>query len=636
MNISKKEARDRISITMKTQNKVNKPQFMRWWELGKPHSKETADALCSTVLFLKESQGFRQRQAAVFARLYGNQNLFGFVGSNMSKMDQYAGLPPDRPTFNLVASVTDTLVSKLTQSRPSPVFLTNNGDYKERNLAKKLTNFTLGEFYRCKAYEKAEFILRDALVEGTGCLKVYETQDKKIGLDRVLLTELFVDLAESYDDNPRSLYQVKLIDRGVLLSTFPKYEKLIAVAESTTPDKSAESSRSISDLVLVVEGWHLPSGPDAGDGRHTIACSSGVLFDEKWTKPRFPFVFLHHKRRMLGFWSQGVAETLMGTQMELNGLLSTISRSIKLVGVPRVFIEDGSKVVKSSLNNEIGVIINYRGVKPSYEVAPCVPQEMYQERDRLIQYGYEQEGLSSLAATSQKPQGLDSGEAIRTYDDINTDRFAALSRRYDNFFIDLAYQIIDGIKEIADREGSYSTTYLDKRKGTQEIEFKGIDIDSDSYVIQCFNESSLPRDPAGRKQTVSEMIQSGMLTIKEGRRLLDFPDLDQIETLANASEERIFKYLDDIVEVGKFEGPDPFLDLSLAEQLVVQYYNLYSCRKLEEDRCQMLRDFFSQVQLLKASSMPPEASGLSPQPLGVPLPPPVSQNLPISQPNANS
>jgi hypothetical protein len=629
MKITKKEKPEsgsRVTITMKTTDHAKSSKTWRWWEAG--DEKTLAAELCSTVSYLKESQGFRQRQAALYARLYGNQSLFSFIGSNISKLDRSAGLPPERPTFNLVSSVVDTLVSRLTQSRPAPVFLTDNSDYKERNLAKKLNNFILGEFYQMKAYEKAEYILTDALVEGTGCLKVYESDEHKVAIDRVLLTELFVDLSEGIYGDPRSIYQVKLMDRDVLEATFEKKVTTIKQADKATPDDTGASAKTISDLVLVVEGWHLPSAKGAGDGRHTIACSAGVLLDEEWKKMKFPFVFLHHRKRMLGFWSQGVAETLMGTQLELNSILSTIARAIKLVGVPRVFIEDGSKVVKSHNSNEIGVMITYQGTKPSYEVAPCNAQELYLERDRLIQYGYQQEGLSAMSASSQKPAGLNSGEAIRTYDDINTDRFAALSRRYDQMFVDLAYQVIGLASEISEREGKYQTIYPDK-KGTKEIDLPNVDLEKDPFVIQCFNESSLPRDPAGRKQTIIEMIQSRMLTIKEGRRLLNYPDLEQIETLANASEERIFCYLDLIVEDGDYSPPDPLMDLALAEELVVEYYNLYEPRKLERDRCDMLLDFHTQIQDLKKAAMPPAPLGSSGAPLAVPAKPPVSDALPL-------
>ena len=459
---------------------------------------------------------------------------------------------------------------------------------------------------------------------------MFETPDNRVGVERVLLTELFTDPNEAIYGEPRQLYQLKLMDRSVLMDSCPKFKKNIERADKAYVDSSADSSKTVSDLVMVVEGWRLPSGKDSGDGRHTMACSAGIIFDEEWTKPSFPFVFLHFSPRMLGFWSQGLAEQLMGTQVEINAMLFTISRAIKLVGVPRVFQEMGSKVVKAHFNNEVGTIITWQGSKPTYEVAPCVPQEMYAQLQRLIQYGFQQSGVSSLDASAEKPAGLNSGAAIRAFDDISTDRFAALSRRYDNVFIDLAYLVIDTAKDICEREGSYTTVYPNKN-GTREINLPAAKLLKDPFVIQCFNTSSLPRDPAGRMQRVTEMIQGGMVSIKEGRRLLDYPDIDQMEKLANASEERIFQALDEMVEDGIYTQPDPFMDLDLASELVVQYYNLYAASKLEEDRCQMLRDFFTQVKALKdaaiASAQPPQPQpGLPPQ--AAPEAPPQSPLVP--------
>jgi hypothetical protein len=548
-------------------------------------------------------------------------------------MDQISTLAPNRPTYNLVSSVTDTLVSRLSQSRPQPVFLTDNGDYKERNLAKKLNNFISGEFYRTKAYEMGEFILTDALVQGTGCLKVLEGMDNKVSIERVLLTELFVDIQEAAFGDPRRLYQVKLMDRTVLEEMFPKNRKNAADSPKAYIDSSAQTAQSVADLVMVVEGWALPSAPDAGDGYHVIACQEGNLFSEPYEKEKFPFVFLHHKKRQLGFWSQGVAESLLGTQLELNSLLDTISKSIKLFGVPRVFMEEGSKVNKAAFQNKIGVIVPYRGTPPIFSVSQSNAQEMYEERARLIQFGFEQEGLSMLSATSQKPAGLNSGEAQRVYQDINSDRFAALERRYTNFYVDLAYQIIDKAMDIAKREGKYTTIFTDRRKGTKEIELPELDILKDPFVIEAFVQSSLPKEPAGRLQKVTEMIQSNMISIQEGRRLLDFPDLGQIETLANASEERIFAYLDNIIDDGKYEGPDQWMNLEKATEIVTQYINLYSTCNLEEEKMQMLRDFFAEIQDLKMAMMPPPMPMGGEMPiqnqLAVPQKPPMSPILPL-------
>lgn len=625
MKVVDKNPSNRGTVTYKTKDDPKVGQF-KWW--GADSKKARGMQMLATAAYLKENQQGRQRAIGIYARLYGNVNLFNTVGASALKIDQGNSLPVDRPTFNIVQSASDTLVSRISQARPTPVFLTDNSDYKERNLAKKLNNFILGEFYQTKAYEKGAIALRDALVTGTGVLKIFETADHKVGLERRLLTELYVDPNEARDGDPRQLYELKLVDREVLMDMCPEYRSMIATAPQGYPDASGDSSRSVADLVMVVEGWRLPSSPGAKDGRHTIACLSGTLVDEVYTKDKFPFVFLHYSPRLLGFWAQGLAEQLMGTQIEINSLLHTITRAIKLVGVPRVFMEASSKVNAAAFNNEIGTIIKFTGIKPSYEVAPCVPQELYAQLQRLIDYGYQQSGVSALQATSQKPAGLNSGEAIRSYDDISTDRFAALARRYTNFFMDLAYAVIDLAKDICEEQGEYQTVYPGK-DGTKSVDLPNADLLKNPFVIQCFDTSSLPREPAGRMQKVSEMITSGMITIKEGRRLLDFPDLSQVEKLANASEERIYQILDAIVEDGDFTPPDPFLDLQLATEITTQYYNLYGSAKLEEEKMEMFRTFFTQTQTLIQAAMPPAPApgpgGGVPAP-GV-TPPPAQQGV---------
>ena len=94
-------------------------------------------------------------------------SIYSYAGSNVSKMNLTKTLPDDRPTFNLVQACTDTIVSRLSQNKPQPKFLTDNADYKQRHLAQKLNQFVLGEFYQTKMYEKAVKMLRDAIVMGT-------------------------------------------------------------------------------------------------------------------------------------------------------------------------------------------------------------------------------------------------------------------------------------------------------------------------------------------------------------------------------------------------------------------------------------------------------------------------------------
>jgi len=616
------------SITFKTKSGSDPVSLLaEWWKAEDDQS--LASQLCGTASYLKQNQTWRLRQLAVSIRLYCG--VYSYAGSNVSKMDKTKTLPDDRPSFNIIESCTDTLTSRLTQNQPEPKFLTDGADYKQRHLAQELNRFILGEFYQTKIYEKASKMLRDGIVTGTGALKVYRGDNDKVCIDRVMATDLYVDDNDSLNADPQQLIQLKLVDRDKVMANNPDAKKVIAGTEQAVPDNSADCGKTIADQIMVVEGWRLPSGSDPEapgyiPGRHSIVTVNGVILDEEWNKPKFPFVFFKYSDPFLGFWGQGLGSRLFGTQISINRIMYTITRAISLVGVPRVFIEQSSKVVKAHNNNEIGVIITYSGTKPSYEIAPCNAPELYAERDKLIAYGFQQEGISTMQATGQKPQGLDSGEAIRMADDVNSDRFAETSKKYENVFIELAYHIVDEAMDIAKETGSYQTVYPNK-DGTKEIDLPKMSFLKDPFVIKCFTESSLPRTPAGRIATVTEQVQAGMLSLKEGRRLMNFPDLEENQKLMNASEERIYKYLDEIVENGKYTPPDPFMDLPLATEIVVQYINLYRAANLEQEKDDMLVTFFNQINALVQASQP-VPQPVQPQPTANPMPAPVSPLVP--------
>lgn len=622
---------DRKTIVARTSEKSKLPiQSYQWWLAT--NDEDLCQQTISTANYLQKTQQYRIKGASIFSRIYSGKGLMNYA-LNSKVLDTSNQLPVRRPTMNVTQSCVDTLVSRLTQSRPRPVFLTENGNYKERNLAKSLNQFVAGELYRAKAYDLGEYALRDACTFGDGFIKVFE-KNKRVALERTLGTELFADKDDSWYGNPRQLVQFKLSDRNVLAAMFPDAKLDIAKANKAYVDGSGESSETVSDQIIVVEAWHLPSSEDSDDGRHVIVCSAGKILDEPWEKDFFPFVKLAYNPHSVGWFSQGLVEMLMGTQFGIDTILRTISEAMNLVGVPRVFIDELSKVLETSLNNNVGTIVKYRGTKPSYEVAPCMPVECYEHLQRLITYAYQISGISQLSAAAQKPAGLNSGEAIRRYDDLQSDRFASLAKRYDNFYVDLSYQIIDLAKDIADREGSYSTVYPNK-DGTREVDLPKAAILKDSYIIQCYDESSLPRDPAGRYARLSEMLASGEITLQEFRRLSGFPDLEQSDKLANALEERILKILDDIVENGKKPSLDPFLldPTDLAISRAVNYINVYATAKLEESKMQMLRDFIVDINTLKTQAAPPAppAPPTGPQGEGVnaapaPAPPPTPQS----------
>lgn len=626
----------KVKTRMNTDGTSGAGILAEWWKADSDH--QLAQELCGTAAYLKTAQLYRIRQLAVDIRLYSGLSVYSYAGSNVSKMDRTKSLPDDRPSFNVIQACADTLVSRLTQNEPSPRFLTDGGDYKQRHVAEDLNQFNAGEFYRTKAYVKGAKVLRDCVVMGPGLAKVYTTADDKIGLDRVMATDLYTDDNDALNGDPQQLIQIKLVDRDRFLATHfgnKDAKKTIEMSPEAVPDNSPDSARTTSDQIMVVEGWKLPSGPDQEapgyiPGRHVAATVAGIILDEEWHRPRFPFALMNYSEPYLGYWGHGLGTQLFGVQLAINRLSYTIHKSLNLCGVPTWLVPEMGKTPKTYFNNEIGKIVPYAGGpagKPELVVSNSNAADMYEERDRQIEYGFRQCGVSNMQSTGQKPAGLNSGEAIRSYDDINSDRFSSLSKKYEQFYIDLAYLYADEAMDIVKRTGSYSTVYPNK-DGTKEINVPQMALLKDTYVIKCFTESSLPKQPAGRIQAVTEMVQAGMTTIKEGRRLMNAPDLEDDERLANASEERIFQILDRIVEKGEYTPPDPFLDLQLATTLTVQYINLYLAAKLEEDKADLLRKFFTQTQTLIQGSQPVAPPAPQPIPTAGPMPAPTSPLVP--------
>jgi hypothetical protein len=618
-------------IVVKTKNKPKldeMDQSFKWW-LAQTDD-ELMTQLLSTTNYLKKINQMRIRQASIYTRLFSGKPLYNYL-SNVGTLDNSQQLPIGRPTANVVYSCTDTLVSRVTQEKPRPVFLTDNGHYKERHLAEQLNNFIMGEFYRMKMYDLGAFAFRDCCIIGDGYIKVFQ-KNKKVCSERTLTTELLTDYNDAYYGDPRAKIHMKLVDRQTFLMLFPKEGEMILKAQHGHVDNTPLSTDTIADQFIISEGWRLPSFDGAGDGRHAIVCSAGVILDEPWEKSTFPFAKIGYNPNIVGDHSQSLAEILMPTQMEIYKMLIIASQAIELMGVPRILIDEFSKILETAFNNNIGTIIKYSKIPPQFVTAPANSPEIYEWIKWLIQNAYQLAGVSQLSANGLKPSGLNSGEAQREYISTQDDRFAALQKRYQNLYPDLAYLVIDEAREIAKDTGSYMTVYPDK-DGSREVDLPKAAILRDTYIIQCFEESSLPRDPAGRQAKLSEMLAAGEIDKTEFRSLSNFPDLQQSDRLANALRERILKGLDAIVEKGKKgyleNAPDPFIldPTDMATTLSVQYINKYIVTDIEESKMQLLRDYWTQVQNLKKAAMPPP-------PVSAMAPPVSAQGpLPVAPPN---
>lgn len=595
----------------------------QWWKMENDLEKQ--QAIAGTISYLAEHSTGVEQQRQISRRLYGNYSIMGTNGLSFSKIAQSQPKANDRITYNVVQSAVDTVVAKMSKNRPKPMFLTSGGDWKLQRKAKKLEKFTEGIFYENAAYDMGPAALLTAMVDGTCAVQVFEDQGR-VRWERVLISEIYVDEIEAFYGKPRQLHRVRNIDRAVLTDMFPEHKEVIANVNGSLSD-TVGSYQSIGDQVTVAESWHLPSGPDATDGSHVISINGAVLLDEEWEHSDFPFVFLHWSKRLYGFWAQGAAEQIQNIQLEINKLLWVIQRSMHLAGTFKVALENSSKIVKEHLNNDIGAIITYTNNPPQYLVPPVVPPEYYQHLLTLKAAAYDQLGVSELSATSEKPAGLNSGKALREYNDIESDRFQIIGQAYENFFLELSKHSIAVAKSIAETQGGFSINVPGKRF-IETIDWEDVSLKDDEYVLKLYPVSSLPTDPEGRLQTIQEYAQAGFLSPQSARRLLDFPDLEAVEEMANAPEDRIHRVLESMIDDGEYTPPDEYMPLDLARTLGLQYYNHAVNCDIPEDRLEMIRTFMDQISALEQQMNPPAPPQAPGQPQANPTPTPQSDLIP--------
>jgi len=325
-------------------------------------------------------------------------------------------------------------------------------------------------------------------------------------------------------------------------------------------------SKLAPDMAMVVESWKIPDGKGR-KGRHTISISNCDLFDEEYEVDYFPFEKWGWNPRLMGYWSQGISEILTGIQIELNKVLKNYQISLHLGAVGKLFVEEGSKVVTSHLNNQIGSIIKYRGTMPTEGQLMRIPPELMQTIIFLYDKAFQQIGLSTMSTQSEKPTGLDSGKALRTFHDIESERFAVTAQRWENFYMKCSKKVIKMSKRMAEKDSSMAVQTIDNKR-MKVIKWADVNMEDDAYVMKMYPTNLLADDPSSRLQEVTELMANGLVNQRTASSLLQYPDIEDAMSLQNSIVEDIRATIEDIVDEGLYSPPEPFQDLEYAIPLL--------------------------------------------------------------------
>lgn len=570
----------------------------QWW---KSEPEEAYKHIAAVTTSIVEQQGYRQMMNLRYARLYANSEIAGFGAGLYDRVNNNA--IANRVSYNVVKANIDSAAAKIAKQRPRIVALTSGGSWSLQQKSKKLSKYIEGTFTDSKAYTEMSKAFTDSCVFGTGAVKVFH-DGEKIHCERVFINEIIVDEAESIYGTPRQMHQLKYISRDVLISMFPEFESKILSANAGMKADASISTSYAADYVVVRESWHLKSGKSAKDGKHFISIENCTLFHENYDRDYFPFIFLRWSNRLLGFFGAGIAEELIGLQIEINKLLRDIQQAQNLACVPRVLIESGSSVVEDHINNKIGSIIKYTGTPPTIVTANAMPTELYNHLETLYTKSYQLTGVSQLSASSQKPAGLNSGVAIREYQDIETERFSLVSQAYEDAYIELGNRCIDLAQELSEVNPDLSMTVAGSNL-VEDIKWKDIQVAKNQYILQLYPASLLPTQPAGRLQRVQELLQAGMINQTTAKALLDFPDIEDAMDNELAEYNDIHSVLEHMLDTGEYSAPEPFMNPELCVQIAKSQYLRAKTRGMDESDLELLRRFIEDAAQLIKLAMPP-------------------------------
>ena len=534
-------------------------------------------------------------------------------------------------SFNGIQAVCDTYVALVTKDQPKISFLTNGEDWEVQKKAEYLERATDGTFYESKLHLTAQNVALDSAIHPFGVVQCYidETRGRpRIVIERCHPWQILADDQDCYNGCPSVIYYIDYVDKLALCELYPEQADAIIAASTDGFDEHLQaqytSTTENDHYCVVIEAYHMRASEELM-GRHTVVVAQTVLEDEEYDEYTPPYKFLYRKRPRTGIYGQSLADELAPDQIQLMMLLAIAEKANKNV-VGHWFIPRGAQVNTNKLDNVIGSFQEFSGPQPPvYVAATPASNDIYAHMDRIWSRMFERIGVSQMSAAGQKPAGLNSGKAMLVYADIQSQRFEPCYREYQHFYLEIAEYCLKLSAQIAKKYPDYEVKAPGKGM-MAAIKWAEVHLEEHEYTLQLKPSNALAEDPAARLQVVQDMMNSGMISPQDGRRLLDLPDLEEYESYEDASYNVIMQSIGKIINDGDYQAPDKYMDLGDAIRRCQMAYLKARSNKVPEDRLGLLRRWMDQCNGLipkppPPPMPPPPGPGMAPGGPGQPMPP---------------
>lgn len=504
--------------------------------------------------------------------------------------------------YNVIASVVDTFTSHVVKNRIKLFALTSRGEYEDRKRAEGISRALEAMLDAAGIYgQEGTQVAKDGCLTGDGVCKVTpDYANHRVLIERCLAEELYVDDQEARLGRPTQLVHVQRIDRAVLRERFPDHAEAIDRAiPAGYEDLRTPQQGQVADQVLVYEAWHLPStrvdasdqaswglgeARPAHDGRHVIflaateAETSIPILDEPWPLAYFPFAWFRPKTRPRGFRGRGFVEVLRHVQLQINKMLRRVDGIMQLHSIMTLYVNRNAGINIARLKgNDWSRIVEGDGPGQSaiQHIAPqAVSGDYIQQIERLIQWGFQQVGLSELSVTAQKPAGIEAGVALRTLLDTESIRHTDVFRAWESFHLELGRAVVDAFRLLAWHDPDFEVMWAGDRD-LERIKWRDVDLDESKWRLRIWPTNLLPETPSAKLEKALELYKEGAFTREDMLSALQFPDVEAILGDKSAAQRNVERKLDGLVDRGYLAeyAPHGLLDLALAIRLGLQRFN---------------------------------------------------------------
>lgn len=436
------------------------------------------------------------------------------------------------PSINVIKSCIDTLTSKIAQSKVRPFFNCINGTFKDINVCKNAQQYFDQYFDIEEVNKKVSMAFRDACIFDHGVIYV-DSETKSI--TKALPWQVFVRPAElTYNNITRAYY----CQNDYPVSMLPeKYRnKVLKVNE---------------DQEYVTYGIYY----DTVDQCKAVYISELDFVEiEKYEGNRVPFIFLWYNNPIHGGSSVSVVDMLYGIQCEVNTLMSKVKDASQLSPALTFFLPDDATIKSTQLNNRVGNVITYKATSdmsgsPVTVATPNFIDSQYIELiNNLKETAYEMVGISQLSAQSKKPTGLNSGIALQTVEDVESERFEEQLNQVIRCYVEIAKTCL--------RVFPKEETILPDTPNRLDVRWGDIVDEEKKMQIQFSAADSLSKDPSTKLQQLQQLASVGVIPRERIAQFMELPDLEGGYSLSNNAINAVLSVIRDCIESDNYEIPD--------------------------------------------------------------------------------